>query len=332
LVELLVVMAIIAVLISLLLPAVQQAREVARRTQCLNHLHQVVLTLHMFEGAQRYFPAALTNPSPVVCDPPSITAVFPDPYLPPVLVQPGQPPPSPITSWTYTQPRPWQTFILPQLDLGTVNWDDQQGKFYAGCPSGAPPFPLSHNAPLQSTVIPVFVCPSTPLPYERPLAPIPDVLPAYTISPGYCSYRAAVGTFVWDVTLEQLVGGKNGMMYPNSRIGFRDCVDGTATTILIGESLLGGWGDGDSCCVGVATAVDRALAGENVAGDPYLGGYWKSSGNGNHRFSFSSQHADTVNVGMVDGAAKALAKTMDRDVFTALVTRNGRENITNQDF
>ncbi len=58
LVELVVVMAIIAILVGLLLPAVQAAREAARATDCMNRVRQLALATHMHHNALRYFPPA----------------------------------------------------------------------------------------------------------------------------------------------------------------------------------------------------------------------------------------------------------------------------------
>ena len=72
LVELLVVITIIGVLIALLLPAVQAAREAARQTQCVNHLKQIGLGAHNFENVFKRFPPGYLGPIPEAPMPPFV--------------------------------------------------------------------------------------------------------------------------------------------------------------------------------------------------------------------------------------------------------------------
>ena len=145
LVELLVVIAIIGILIGMLLPAVQQVREAARRTECLNNLRQVALACHNHESAFMRFPPGMNwqsgssssdfkrNPDAVIPDPDNIS-------------EGGE-------------RIAWSTLILPFLEqnnafnvfkTGSNNWSDRW--WLAVQPDGV--------TPCASYVIPAYLCPS----------------------------------------------------------------------------------------------------------------------------------------------------------------------------
>jgi prepilin-type N-terminal cleavage/methylation domain-containing protein len=99
LVELLVVIAIIGILIGMLLPAVQQVREAARRTHCLNNMRQIGLATEMFYDTNRAFP-------------PSRLSTEPSPFI------------LPLTVVTYG-PESWFVRILPHVEQQNLHekWD-----------------------------------------------------------------------------------------------------------------------------------------------------------------------------------------------------------------
>src|SRR5262245_1559355 len=131
LIEVLVVVAIVAVLISLLVPSVQKARAVAARLQCQNNLKQIGLALHNFEGVNGRFPPAYVTANPSA-DGTAYGITYGDQYR-------NGPP-----GWA------WGVFLLSYLEQ-----DNLYRKFNLNEPCWAPV-----NAAPARARLSVFLCPS----------------------------------------------------------------------------------------------------------------------------------------------------------------------------
>lgn len=130
LVELLVVIAIIGILVALLLPAVQAAREAARRLQCKNNLKNIGLSIQNFYDSYKYFPLGGTGPDPEIED------YLVDSHTVTNAADRQGPPNGPLK-----QGLGWMYQILPYLEEGNVAQAINQ-------------------AQLQSNTIPLYNCPS----------------------------------------------------------------------------------------------------------------------------------------------------------------------------
>jgi prepilin-type N-terminal cleavage/methylation domain-containing protein len=129
LVELLVVIAIIGILVAMLLPAVQAAREAARRTQCANHFRQAGIALHNYNSAQQTFPVG-THTSGFV---PGICESTPHPF--------------------FYDHFGWAGLILPYMEETDV---------YDQFDFSVPSFVWAPNFAASATRIETFLCPSDP--------------------------------------------------------------------------------------------------------------------------------------------------------------------------
>ncbi len=238
LIELLVVVAIIGILASLLLPAVQAARESARRLQCLNNLKQIGLAFHNYADANLCFPPSYIQGSGTQTGV-SYGISYPD------LGDNG------LSGWG------WGALILPFME---------QGNLYRNMRLDLPCW-ATENATFVTTQIPLFLCPSSSKrgnsdPFalqqytagtnEDPLNPVPYNPPIlfshchYALNAGQNGPWNRTSAYSIDFTVPEPVAVPpsgaiemdiiNGPFYRNSRTRPRDVTDGLSQTVFAGEA------------------------------------------------------------------------------------------------
>ncbi|MEX2175388.1 MAG: DUF1559 domain-containing protein [Pirellulaceae bacterium] len=202
LVELLVVIAIIGVLVALLLPAVQAAREAARRSQCSNQLRQHAIAMHNYHDTMKAFPALG------------------------YIGQDGAPGIG-QGNWPYS----WVIATLPYIEQAPLynNMMAQAKPSGIGLPT---PWSTANNAWENANWkidIPVNFCPSDSKPTNR------------GESPSLLSYKVCVGDDYHQNHFRPSQNRDNrGIFQINRWIGFADVIDGSSNTILLGEAVTGG--------------------------------------------------------------------------------------------
>ena len=298
LVELLVVIAIIGVLVALLLPAIQAAREAARRTQCINNMKQLGLSLLNYESARKALPSG---------------------SLPRKLVAPGQYEGDKLS---------FITRVLPYMEdagrYGTIDFTK---------PDWANPATLE----LLDDEIPAFICPSNNQglytnTYDERIGALhyPGVMGAAGINinmGGSTNYPLVKGV---GFTAHPGDGGfaDSGLLFIDSQIKLSMITDGTSNTMILGEHSwmtekqlnfwLPGLSQGGSeggphvwayCMKNVAYPINSRTE------SPY-----------NHA-SFGSLHPSGANFAMCDGSVQFLSDELELKIFQAAATRDYGETL-----
>jgi len=298
-----VVIAIIAILIALLLPAVQAAREAARRTQCANNFRQVGIALHNYHGLTGVFPAGMLRWT------------------------------NPVTGSDDSTAFGWAGYILPYLEEAIVedliDWENAESYYGLNELLGASDGGTTRVA--SSTRINTYLCPSEPQDGELvgccslpPVGNHPwEQVRMTNIGGVYDSqylYHASDALASPPLDLD-------GMMVLQKCIQIPHIYDGSSSTLMIGEVTGGGRG----------SHVGHFWPAHNIFGtrngiNSFLtlpGGFdhdYKHPPGGYTNFvfygaGFSSWHPGGCHFGMADGSAHFISESIAENVLAALTTR-----------
>lgn len=196
LIELLVVIAILAVLVALLLPAVQQAREAARRSQCRNNLKQIGLALHNYHESANVLPSGWVG----------VTA--------------GQPDINGMNGWG------WAAMILPQID---------QAPLYNTLNFNVPMANAANTTP-RATYLPLYRCASDVGPNQWKINATGTTNPLVTVAgASYAAVFGTTEVDNCNGQASGVPCSSDGAFFLNSKIRFSDITDGLSNTLLAGE-------------------------------------------------------------------------------------------------
>jgi prepilin-type N-terminal cleavage/methylation domain-containing protein/prepilin-type processing-associated H-X9-DG protein len=281
LVELLVVIAIIGILVGLLLPAVQAAREAARRMQCTNNLKQIGLAVHNYVDANRNFPSGFYFQGQGMTGRGDRARRLPG----------------------FT----WTASILPYIEQTAVyNQLNFAQRIY-----------LAPNRAAVASRIPSAVCPSAPNPTAHKAMGTTGGA-AYS-DPGILAtnYVGCGGSFTTSQYYSSEEGRKNGIIMEDTKFHFGSISDGTSNTILAGESLYYGTGTVASFLWdptwyghyqvgwGTADAPEAIMrVGQFRTNPPSL------ASADIKRNTFSSKHTGGANFVLADGSVHFIAQTI----------------------
>jgi prepilin-type N-terminal cleavage/methylation domain-containing protein/prepilin-type processing-associated H-X9-DG protein len=299
LVELLVVIAIIGILIALLLPAVQAAREAARRSQCTNNLKQIGIAMANYEGSFKVFPPGRMGSD---CSDYS-----------------GYPPLRPDGERAYDYQRPGTSgfgMLLPFLEQQSV-YDEIGWQCGAVAPANCGLGPSTANwrdcIPNVAQVLlrrpDVFVCPSTKdEPFRGEYA-----TGCYALCSGSIGPSQGIGTNVKVFN--------TGMFVYVRVFNVARCSDGLSNTFFVGEVIDSHTAAGSNQWLIAGRHTNSLRTTDNPLNTPPGTGILYGSNNG----AFGSLHPGGGNFLFGDGHVSFISETIDLLTYRALSTREGSE-------